>query len=278
MGYIYKITNLVNNKAYIGQTKQPIEIRWEAHIYAAYRENDDNRYYLHRAINKYGLEKFKFEIIEEVTNTKLDEREIYWIAHFHTYRYDEKGNQGYNLTRGGKGNWKFEPEALLKAFFDNNEHLGNTCKDIGCSEPTLIKVLSEYNLHGKGSIIPIYQISLKDGNIIKKYNSCIEAAKTMNIAHNTIWAALSGVQKTAAGYAWCKVDDYPNFKLEEHLDNKQKKILCVEKNLQFNMIKDAGKWVYENGYTTSKEVNANICRACKKGIKAYGFHWQYVYE
>jgi hypothetical protein len=89
---------------------------------------------------------------------------------------------------------------------------------------------------------------------------------------------MNGRQKTAAGYIWCKVEDYPNFKLEEHTDNKQKKVVCVEKNLQFNMIKDAGKWVYENGYTTSKEVNANICRACKKGIKAYGFHWQYVYK
>jgi hypothetical protein len=42
------------------------------------------------------------------------------------------------------------------------------------------------------------------------------------------------------------------------------------------MIKDASKWVYENKYTTSNQIDANICRACKKGIKAYGFHWQYV--
>lgn len=278
MGYIYKITNLVNNKAYVGQTKQPIEIRWEAHIYAAFREDDDNRYYLHRAINKYGLDKFKFEIIEEVPNTKLDEREIYWIAQYHTYRYDELGNQSYNLTRGGKGNWKFEPETLINAFFENKEHLGNTCKDIGCSEPTLIKVLQENGLSGKGSMTAVYQISLVDGSIIKRFDSAIEVMKTFNRCKTAICDAMNGRQKTAAGYIWCKVEDYPNFKLEEHIDNKQKKVLCVEKNLQFNMIKDAGKWVYENGYTTSKEVNANICRACKKGIKAYGFHWQYVYE
>lgn len=278
MGYIYKITNLVNNKAYVGQTKQPIEIRWEAHVYAAFRENDDNRYYLHRAINKYGLDKFKFEIIEEVPNTKLDEREIYWIAHFHTYRYDEEGNSGYNLTRGGKGNWKFEPETLLQAFFNNDEHLGNTCKDIGCSEPTLIKVLQENRLFGKGSMTAVYQISLTDGSIIRKFDSIVEAADIVQLTPHDLSNALNNYQKTAGGYAWCKVEDYPNFKLEEHIDNKQKKVLCVEKNLQFNMIKDAGKWVYENGYTTSKEVNANICRACKKGIKAYGFHWQYVYK
>lgn len=272
MGYIYKITNLVNNKAYIGQTKQPVEIRWEAHVYAAYRENEDNRYYLHHAINKYGIKNFKFEVIEEVPNTKLDEREIYWIAQYHTYRYDELGNQSYNLTRGGKGNWKFEPETLVNAFFENKEHLSNTCKDIGCSEPTLIKVLQENGLSGKGSMTAVYQISLVDGSIIKKFDSAIEVMKTFNRCKTAICDAMNGRQKTAAGYIWCKVEDYPNFKLKEHIDNKQKKVLCVEKNLQFNMIKDAGKWVYENGYTTSKEVDANICRACKKGIKAYGFH------
>lgn len=276
MGYIYKITNLVNNKAYVGQTRQSIEIRWDAHVYAAFRENDDNRYYLHRAINKYGLDKFKFEIIEEVPNTKLDEREIYWIAQFHTYRYDELGNESYNLTRGGKGNWKYESETLLQAFFNNDEHLGNTCKDIGCSEPTLIKVLQEHDLFGKGSMTPIYQISLKDGSIIKKFDSTVEVMKEFHLGRTAISDAINRRSKTALGYAWCKVKDYPNFKLEEHIDNKQRKVLCVEKNLQFNKIKDAGQWVYENGYTTSKEVNANICRACKRKIKAYGFHWQYV--
>jgi hypothetical protein len=56
----------------------------------------------------------------------------------------------------------------------------------------LIKVLQENNLHGKGHIIPIYKISLIDGSIIKKYDSCILAAQEMNISANTIWAALCG--------------------------------------------------------------------------------------
>lgn len=276
MGYIYKITNQLNQKSYIGQTKQPIEVRWEAHIWAAFRKEDDNRYYLHRAIHKYGVENFKFEIIEEVPNTELDEREIYWIAYYHTYRYDKLGNQSYNLTRGGKGNWKYEPEVLINAFIEHHEHLTETCKDIGCSQPTLIKVLKEKELHGKGSMQPIYQISLEDGSIIKKYNSMVEAQSMMNIKTTALWEAIHGLQKTAAGYAWCKVEDYSNFKLEEHIDNKKKKVLCVEENLQFNTIKEASKWVYINKYTNSTSTSSNISRACKKGIKAYGFHWQYA--
>lgn len=276
MGYIYKITNLVNNKAYIGQTKQPIQVRWDAHIYAAFREEDDNRYYLHRAIHKYGVENFKFEVLEEVLNTQLNEREIYWIAYFHTYRYDKLGNQSYNLTRGGKGNYKFETESLIQAFFDNNEHLGNTCKDIGCSEPTLIKALAEYNLHGKGSMSAVYQISLKDGSIIRRFESMSNVMDELQIGRTAIYDAVNGITKTAGGYAWCKVEDYSNFNLKAHIDNKCRKVECVERKLQFNTIKEACDWIYENKYTTSKQINANICRACKKGIKAYGFHWRYV--
>ena len=266
---------MLNEKAYIGQTVDPVEKRWSEHIYAAYREKDDNRYYLHKAIKKYGIENFDFEILEEVPNEQLDEKEIYYIAEWHTYRYDELGNQGYNLTRGGKGHWKFDSETLLKAFFENNEHLGNTCKAIGCSEPTLIKVLQENDLYGKGSMTAVYQISLVDGKIIKKFDSLVEVMKEFHKGRTSICDAVNGRSKTAAGYAWCKVTDYSNFKLDEHIDNKNKKVICVEKNLQFNTIKEAGKWGHENGYSTSYQTDANICRACKKGIKAYGFHWLY---
>ena len=58
MGYIYKITNLINNKLYIGQTKKTIEERFKAHIKVARQHK--NRY-LYDAMNKYGYENFKIE-------------------------------------------------------------------------------------------------------------------------------------------------------------------------------------------------------------------------
>ena len=74
MGYIYKITNTLNDKVYIGQTVKSLQKRFTQH------KNNSNKPYfsqivLYKAFNKYGIENFTFEQIEEVPNDCLDERE-----------------------------------------------------------------------------------------------------------------------------------------------------------------------------------------------------------
>lgn len=85
MGYIYKITNTVNNKSYVGYTTNP-QARWSDHKYG--RGNK----VVHQAIKKYGLEKFTFEVIAEDT---VDNEQQYINEHNTMYP------NGYNLTEGG---------------------------------------------------------------------------------------------------------------------------------------------------------------------------------
>ena len=91
MGKIYKITNNINKKIYIGQTIQDENIRWNHHIREASNGSDTK---FHRALRKYGKDGFIWEVIEEVDNDKLNEREIYWISYFDTF------NNRYNSTIG----------------------------------------------------------------------------------------------------------------------------------------------------------------------------------
>ncbi len=91
---IYKITNKINNKVYIGQSIN-IESRWVHH--RNYNINHSH-YALYQAFDKYGLENFIFEIIELCPQNQLNDREIYWINYYNSYQ------NGYNSTTGGQGN------------------------------------------------------------------------------------------------------------------------------------------------------------------------------
>lgn len=94
-GIIYKYTNLINGKVYIGQTTQTLQKRDKKHMSQI---KDDT--YFHRALKKYGRENFSLEIIEDnIPFSRLDEREKYYIKIYDSLAITGKG---YNLTIGGK--------------------------------------------------------------------------------------------------------------------------------------------------------------------------------
>jgi group I intron endonuclease len=97
MGYIYKITNLVNKKIYIGQTIQDdVEKRWELHRRLA--KKDKGCTDLKEAFNKYGIDKFKFEVLIICFNEDCIEYEKEYIK-----KYNALVPNGYNISEGGNG-------------------------------------------------------------------------------------------------------------------------------------------------------------------------------
>ena len=93
---IYKITNNLNKHSYIGQSVR-IEHRWQEHK-SHYNWQRESKKPLYLAFQKYGIENFTFEVLEECEREKLSEREKYWIAFYNTYK------DGYNQTSGGEDN------------------------------------------------------------------------------------------------------------------------------------------------------------------------------
>ena len=104
---IYKVTNLYNNKIYIGQTTHSLNHRKNVH-YKDAKYHKEHSCYFHLALLKYPVDFFKWEIIEEVNSIdELNNREIYWIK-FYDSTNKEKG---YNLKLGG-ANGGFASEEL----------------------------------------------------------------------------------------------------------------------------------------------------------------------
>lgn len=90
---IYIIKNKINGHSYIGQSIDVCK-RWQNHIIASNNKNDKGYDYpLYRAIRKYGIKNFSFEVVEECLKEQLNEKEIFWIA---------KLKPEYNQTLGGE--------------------------------------------------------------------------------------------------------------------------------------------------------------------------------
>ena len=78
---IYKITNIENQKCYVGQAAN-IADRWKQHIKRGIGAEAPTRNKLYPAMLQYGVENFTFEIIEECPRDKLNDREDYWQDYF----------------------------------------------------------------------------------------------------------------------------------------------------------------------------------------------------
>lgn len=137
MGYIYKITNTLNDKVYIGQTIKTVQKRFTQH-----KNNSNKEYFsqivLYKAFNKYGIENFICEEIEEVPNEKLDEREKYWIEYYDSYF------NGYNSTLGGRATqlYNWDTDDIIEKYMILKSARA-VAKEIGCDHSTIDRILNE---------------------------------------------------------------------------------------------------------------------------------------
>lgn len=171
MAYIYCITNQINHKKYIGKTTNSVQERFKQHCRDSKKVRCNKRP-LYSAMNKYGIECFTIEELEEIENiTLLSEREVFWIEKFQTY-----GKHGYNATKGGDGKILHSYSKIIELY-----SFGYTCKQVSeklhCDESLVRKVLKANHMKARaGSTKRIDQFDL-NGTFIQYFWGGREAAK-----------------------------------------------------------------------------------------------------
>ena len=143
MGYIYKITNKINNKVYIGQTSESIRQRWKEHIYAAnHDQGKEYNYAVHCAIRKYGCCNFDVDLLEEIDDEMLNDREVYWIEYYDGFK------SGYNMTLGGEGS-RILDYNKIRSLWDDGFGIKHIAKEVGCSDVQAREILKGYSNYSK---------------------------------------------------------------------------------------------------------------------------------
>lgn len=196
MNFIYKITNDINGKLYIGKTNRSIETRFQEHINFSKRAYKNRP--LYDAMNKYGVNHFHIEQIDICeTDEEASTKEIYWIAYYDTYRH------GYNATLGGDGKQLLElnEEEIIEKYQElkSKRAVG---RYFNVDEKTIRNILNKYDVL---LIDNRKQIAMmKNNKILKIFNGRKEANIFLGISTRSIGIskALSKMQKTAYGYEW----------------------------------------------------------------------------
>ena len=253
---IYKHTNKINGKIYIGQTCQRLNDRWRDGT-----GYSDSAPIFWKAIQKYGWDNFEHEIIEDNILSLKDayEREKYWIKYYDCCVLDGK-DKGYNNNRGGFG---FTPETakiISKKNWENPDFRKKFCKQVICV------------------------------NTQKVYPSIVEASKATNIDKTGIAKACTkehnsaGIDEEGNPIQWEFYEEGKTY-IYENPKNKNKrltKVICTTTGQVFNSITEAANYynmrstsgisrcIYGYGKTSGQlEDGTRLCWAIYEEGKTY---------
>ena len=169
MYYLYKITNLLNNKNYIGVTNRNPEERFAEH------KKPSSKSFIGKAIQSDGIENFSFEILlANIEDNKISSLEYEYIK-----KYNSLLPNAYNADLGG---------------VEYHKH-----------SDYIKQIISEKGMGNKNSkYVADVLMYDKQGNLLNRFQTAREAARYLgNESKNVgINYCLNGKQKTAYGYIW----------------------------------------------------------------------------
>ena len=192
-GFIYKITNTINSKSYIGQTIQNVKERFYQHCATKCSKAVSNMA-IHIAIKKYGKSNFIVEVIEEIDSANLNDRERYWIKYYNSY------NNGYNSTKGGQDGCKpfkdLDVESIIKEY-----NTGKSLRTLGTifkvDKQTIKDLLIRHNVELRTT--RTYKLSQKDRDkVLEDFASGLSRKEIMikwNISKSYLSQLINGYRR-----------------------------------------------------------------------------------
>lgn len=254
---IYKITNNINGKIYVGQSINIYE-RWKQHEYKAFNCNEKAyNSAIHQAYRKYGIENFSYEIIEECPPEQLDIREIYWIEQLNSL-----APNGYNITPGG--------QYFKGISYETN---GETLKKKVCYCQKCGKQISKEGKSGLclSCVQLTCEISKEElyAKLLEYQGNFTQVGKLYGLSDNAIRKR-------------CRKFDLP-FHSSDYKPKVEPKLVISQKKSVAKIDKDTGEVLetFESIAAAARSLGLakgnHITEACKGTIKsAYGFYWQYL--
>lgn len=296
LGYIYKTTNLINNRFYIGQHRS--------------KQFEPNNYLgsgtiLQKALNNYGKQNFKCELLDwGYSPEDLNKKEVYWIDFYDAY----KGDLGYNLTKGGEGALgaiqseytrhlksiamkdKLNAPVICIETQKKYDSLDDASLELGIAASGISRCCKgfqytccgyhwaylddidrqnyfksfigqprgQYHLRSPRAVICI------ETQII--YSSIDEATKATGL--KDISACVRGEASHTDGYHWSYLENKEKFQPKPTKLRKNIKVMCVETGEIFNSLKDASYSYY------GTDNSGGLSDALRKPTKTFkGFHW-----
>lgn len=220
---VYTITNAINGKMYVGSTASSFLERWRSHAKSLKKGNHHSSK-LQRAVNKYGILNFKFEILDITLKEHATSIERYWFNNLNPVKL------GYNVSNSVNGGclgckMSSKHRKIIAKVNKNNNHFLNykhseksktqikgSTKKFYENDSEYVKDLKEQRrknvivlnktVFNKLNKIPIVQIDLKTNEIIKEWESATDASKVLGILATSITKTCKGKSQQAYGFKW----------------------------------------------------------------------------
>ena len=251
---VYCFTNLINGKKYIGSTIQPLNIRYNQHIYNATHQNAyQYNYPLYGAMRKYGFENFDFSVL---CQKECTEEEIRVIEKNYIQSLNTIAPNGYNQTTD----------------------TAHPINDIVTYE----KIRTTKREKAK----QVAQID-KNQNIIKIFRSIIDCAEELKLDEKKIAACCRGERRSTQSKYFCWIDAESNLLIPEYSRDKYKgdpgttqKQITNREVAKIDKDTNEVLAIYDSIALASRENacdSSGISKVCQgKRSSCGGFKWKYI--